>query len=311
MRVSMYLPVGIDAFACLLTLRALLGLESNLLAIPHGLLPRRRRHLRLVTLRARRLELVRLCFVGCLARHCEQLSAATVDADLELLIVRPHRHVVLEVARQTHLDHVLAVHRKRTRDAHAAARAERQTVEMLLLRKIIRNPIQLCVRREHRRPDREPAHFLRRGKISFHQRRRHPEYAGHVVESIARIVRRQQRRHIDLHGEQVAYDVLILGAIEPMEEWIPARIRIRRRGTIELTLEPRRKRVVGGPIRTRPADRRHETGAELDDDLLPGRSVRAHVRQRQRVESKSRGFRPLIVTGDAVPIQQLLMRRHF
>ena len=64
------------------------------------------------------------------------------------------------------------------------------------------------------RADREPADLLRRRDVAVEQRRR--EVADrHVVEAVAGLVGRQQRRDVDVERQQVADGVLVLGSRQP------------------------------------------------------------------------------------------------
>jgi hypothetical protein len=59
----------------------------------------------------------------------------------------------------------------------------------------------------------------------LHQRRRHAQHIGDVVEAVARIVARQHRGRVDGEIEQIANRVGVLGPVETMED---GRARIRR-----------------------------------------------------------------------------------
>ena len=104
---------------------------------------------------------------------------------------------------------------------------------------------------------------------------------------------------LDLEVEQIANRVRVFGAIEPADQR-PARIRVARRGAIELGLEPRGKRVVGGLVRPRRARRRHRARAELADDALPHIAVVGDTGEIHPVQRQVGGFRALVVTGQHV-----------
>src|SRR6185436_10400226 len=77
--------------------------------------------------------------------------------------------------------------------------------------------------------------------------------------------------------------------------------------------KPAGERVVSGPVRTRSAGRRHETGPELQDDLLPILSVAADPRHIERIERDRRRtgrFLPLVVTADAILVQKRALGRY-
>ena len=74
--------------------------------------------------------------------------------------------------------------------------------------------------------------------------------------------------------------------------------------------EPADEAVVRGLVRTRPAGRRHETGAELPHDLFP-RSPRrrrhSRVERVQRDRNRAPLLQPLVVTGEAVALEHRLL----
>jgi hypothetical protein len=177
-----------------------------------------------------------------------------VEEELDLLAryrPEPDRgHVVPEDRRDR--NRVVAVGGKQVLDEQAAARAERQPFDVIVLRSILARAVD-DERRLLRFADCEPADLLRRGHIRLDQRRGNTERAGDVVEPRGRIVRWQVLRRIDRQVEQIADRISVLGSIEAMQA---GRRRVRRRVAIELVLEPRDHRVEGRRIRAgayRPA----------------------------------------------------------
>ena len=163
------------------------------------------------------------------------------------------------------------------------------------------------------RPDRgvadsEAADAPGRRQVALHQRRREREGAREVVEPVAGVVGGQQRLGIDVEGQEVADGVGVLGPVQAVRRH-PARLDGRGGGAVELGLEPPAELVEGRPGGTRPAGRGHHAAAQLQDHPLPdvGRLADAgHVRG---VESEPPRLQPLVVAGDAVPIEQDPLRR--
>ena len=124
----------------------------------------------------------------------EQLDPLAVDAHLELLRLRVDRHLFVEIARQLDANRVLRVHRERVVDGRAAARAEQLAGQAIVLGEIVGDPEIVDGRKRRRGSDRRAADLLRRRQIPLHQRRRQLQYAGNVVEAVARVVGRKQRR---------------------------------------------------------------------------------------------------------------------
>ena len=101
-------------------------------------------------------------------------------------------------------------------DLQTAARAERQTRDVIVLRRVLGNPIGYlrgCCCRTHR----DAAHPRGGREVGFEESRRERQRSGLVVEAAARIVGRQELGRVDLQAEQIAHRVRILRAVEAMQ----------------------------------------------------------------------------------------------
>ncbi len=156
---------------------------------------------------------------------------------------------------------------------------------------------------------RQAAHFARRRQVRFQQRRRHPQNFRDVVEPVALVVGRQQRRHVHLQPQQIADRVRVLGAIQPMQRRAP-RLGMRRVRLIERGLKPGDQPVDLGLIRPRHALRRHHAAAQLAHHLLPRLGVLAGMVDVQLVEHQPGGLGSFVVAGDAILIYQCVLRRN-
>ena len=96
--------------------------------------------------------------------------------------------------------------------------------------------------------DRQGADLSGRRQIALLQRRRNAQHVGDVVETVGRIVRRQQRGGVHIEREHVMDGVGVFGTVEAMEHR-PPRIRRRRRRTVQLAFEEADELLVGGVIR--------------------------------------------------------------
>ena len=161
----------------------------------------------------------------------EQLDAFAVEHEIEL-------GGAGEVG-EIEAERVLGVLRKHVGDERAAARAERQALDAIVLEQAGRDGVGLRARTGRCVADRDAADLARRRQIALHQRLRHLEHAGHVVEAVAGAVARQERGDVDVEREHVADGVVILGAVQAMERFGAAGIRARRRGAVERGLEIR------------------------------------------------------------------------
>ena len=127
-----------------------------------------------------------------LAADLREEHALAVDRDLELVRELEPGHVADDVAQQQDAELVLGVLREVVRKQQAAARAERQPVDVILLRIVRRNAIG---RRESGRVSVPTARLLilpRGAEVLLEQRRRDAQHAGDVVEPVALVVGRQQ-----------------------------------------------------------------------------------------------------------------------
>ncbi len=142
-------------------------------------------------------------------------GAHAVDADLDLVLVARR-------ARGFDLERIRRVERKVALDRESAARAERQLIDALVLRQLLRKLVDV---HEHRRPhvaDREPRELLRGADVALHHDRRDEQQVGDVVEAAARVVGGQQQLVVELGGqmierEEIADRVLVFGAREAAE----------------------------------------------------------------------------------------------
>ena len=77
-----------------------------------------------------------------------QMDPLAVDGELELVRILEPAHDVQVGAKELHLEDVLAVERKRVATRSAADRAERQTVDVLVLREVLPDAVGFAARRE-------------------------------------------------------------------------------------------------------------------------------------------------------------------
>ena len=238
-------------------------------------------------------------------RQPEQGHALAVHADLKL--VRLAYRGAGEQVEHLELDVVLAVPREVVGHREAAAGAERQTVAVVVLGEIRDDAEGLPGRGHRRRPHRQPADVARRVHVAFEQGGRHLQHAGDVVEPVALIVGRHQRRGVHVEREEVADGVLILGSVQPVQGHGAARVGPRRRGLVDLGLEPGGKAVGRRRIGARAPQGRHGAGADLPDDLFPDLGLRRHVLEVDALEldgDRAARRQAGVVAGHAVPFQQ-------
>ena len=238
--------------------------------------------------------------------HREQIEAPPVERDLDVVRLRQALDVLVAIALQPNLDLVLAVGRKQVLDHRPAARAEGKPGDMVLLRPVGWNDHHPAPGRRQAAADRQSAHLLRRCKVALHQRGREPPGV-HVVEAEGGVVARQERRHVDLEGQQVADGVAVLGPVQAAEGVRAARIRVGGGRGVERRLEVRDHAAVVGGVGPGARPGRHRAGPQLADDLLPQLGMAGDVGDVDAFERQAAGLEPVVVTGDAVAVEQGLL----
>src|SRR5262249_33116605 len=88
-----------------------------------------------------------------------------------------------------------------------------------------------------------------------------------------------------------------------------ARIRSAGRSAVEVVFNGFGKRSESGTLWTRSARRRHQTGTKFARDLLPGFGLRSDMLEIEFIEHQVAGFQLLVMTGDAILIDEGAMLR--
>ena len=144
--------------------------------------------------------------VGVFGSHREQLDALAVDRELDSMLLADAADLSGGLAAQADADLVLAGGGQILVDADAAARAQREGRERIVLRQVLGRLVGGGDRRRAGVADREPAHLARGGHVAFEQERRDPQRVRHVVEAVRRVVGGQVAG-VDLDREQIAHRV--------------------------------------------------------------------------------------------------------
>ena len=149
--------------------------------------------------------------------------------------------------------------------------------------------------------ERQRADALGRGQVALEQHRRHAEHVGVVVEAGARIVRRQQRRDVDVEREQIANRVGVLGAIQPMHQRAARDSASLRAARSSDAFERRDQRPLRRP---RPAAARRPAAscrrAPCGSPSPRRRRCAATSARSAASSARPAGLQPLVVAGDAV-----------
>ena len=165
----------------------------------------------------------------------------------------------------------------------AAASADGQAFEVLLLREIGRDSDGVAAGRTAGPPDRYATDFLRGRDVTVQQRR--GEIADcHVVEPVARFVSWKEGSNIDVEREEIPNGVLVFGSSQPADRRRAARIRIRFSSTVERFHEIRDHALVRRVVRPRFSNWRHLARPELPDDFFPDVGMPGYVVSRNRFE---------------------------
>src|SRR5215831_3983401 len=89
----------------------------------------------------------------------------------------------------------------------------------------------------------------------------------------------------------------------------PAGIRSAGRGAVEVVLNGFGKRIERGTLWTRSARRRQQTCTNFARDLLPGFGLRSDMLEIEFIEHQVAGLQLLVMTGDAILIDERAMLR--
>ena len=240
------------------------------------------------------------------ATHLEQFELLPVEADIDVVHDLQAANLVADIQRvplQPQLDLVLAVHREVVANGGAAARPERQVLAQAL---VLHEGHVGDVVGGRCGSNRGVAHgqtadLLGRQEIPLQQARRQRQHVGDVVESVTRIVGRQQVRRVNLHRQQVANGVRILGPVQAVHGR-PSGIRRRGAVRVERGFDTADERRVGGARRARRTGRRHHAAAELADHLLPDLDFSAGVGRVEMLQNEPSRPQAVVVAADAVPL---------
>jgi hypothetical protein len=117
---------------------------------------------------------------------------------------------------------------------------------------------------------------------------------------MARVVRRQKRRRVDVEGQEIADRVRILGAVQPVQ----ARSWEMHRGVpVDLIFQPGHELTARRPVeRWAAICRRHQPCAELADDLFPNLGIRRYSIKRMRLEVQTRDLLGLVVAVETIAV---------
>ena len=242
------------------------------------------------------------------AAHRRREDALAVDTDLEHMGPLEPGHVADDVLQQIDAEVVVGIEREVVVNHDAAARAERQAVDVVGLGAIRRNTVHSAHGRDVRIADREARDLARRRQVLFEQRGRDLQDVGDVVEPVRLIVGREKGSRVDVEREQVADGVGVLGPVQAVERR-PAWVGFRESRAIDRGFEKRDEGLDAGLVRTRRAERRHHAAAQLSDDFLPGLGPSRDAVEIHLVEHQASRLDPLVVTRDAIPGHQCARRR--
>ena len=165
-------------------------------------------------------------------------------------------------------------------DQHAAARSERQSFDVVVLRRVFRSSVngkRWC----RGFADGKAADFFSRRDISLNERRGNTECAGDIVETVRRIVRRQVLRRIDIEIQQILDYIRVLGPVQTVQT---RRRRVRHRVPVEFVFKPRDQTLVRRGIRPSHAVRWHHPGSKFSNNAFPGLGIAGEMRNVERIE---------------------------
>ncbi len=236
-----------------------------------------------------------------LAAHLERVNARAVHRVFDLVFVLEAAHDA-EI-RPEHLDGelIFAVERQRHPGENPADGADGACLRGECPAKrpdgcgTSRSPARIRI------ADRQRADLARGVHVALEQHGRNAEHVADVVEAVGGVVRRQQRRGIDIERQQIANGVRVLGAVQAVQHG-PSGIGLDRGRPIERIRKPGDELAACRGVRLRRALRRHHPDAHFPDGLFPDAGLRGDVRIVHVVERQPAALRALVVAAGAVPI---------
>ena len=201
-------------------------------------------------------------------RQGEPMPPCSVDEQVQLVRGVQPLHLFIAVAGQTDAELVLAGAGEQMLDEHAAPRAQRQPVDVPLLRAVRPDAIHLAGRLRLRQADRLRGDPLGRGEGAVQPRRRQLGH-GDVVESAGRLVLRQQLGGVDVEGKQVADGVAVLGTGQPPHRGHGSDAGVRRGVVVEQIVDCDEELCGFVVVRTVGFRRRHLAGRDPPPQRFP------------------------------------------
>ena len=164
-------------------------------------------------------------------------------------------------------------------------RAERQAIDVLVLRQILRHAIGVAAGPRRAIADGERADRAGRREIALLQRRRHAQHVRDVVEAVGRVVGRQQRRRIDVEASRSRMAFWYSARFSRCSSGRPGNRAAPRRRDPGSARAPRHERCIVASSGRRAPLRRHHARSQLADHLLPHLGVVRGVRDIRRPSS--------------------------
>ena len=230
----------------------------------------------------------------------EQLHPLTIDRDFEFLALHAAQNCLEVTGNAFHLERILAVGRELIFNQDAAARPERQPHDVVILRRIGGHFEDGLGWRRHI-ADGQTADFSRRREIRFHQRRGQRERAGDVVKTVCRIVGRQEFCGVHLEPQHVTNRIRIFSAVQAVHT---GRDQIGGGVAVQFLLHESDHGFHHRRTRTRHARGRHHSSAQLADHFFADLGMLRQLGEVQLIQHQPRRFQTLIVTDDAILIDQ-------
>ncbi len=189
-------------------------------------------------------------------------------------------------------------------DRQAAARAEWQSLDVIVLCCVFRDAIRHLGRRTGC-PNGQPTDPRGRREVGIQQRRRERQRAGLVVETTADVVGREELGRVDVERHQFAHGIGVLRAIQSMEL---RRTQIGLRVPIDLALQRRGECLHRGELGPRLAGRWHHAGAQFPQHPLGGARVFVRAARIEYLELQSALEIRVVVAVEAILVEKVPLR---
>ena len=231
----------------------------------------------------------------------EELKALAVHHQFDLMFFGEAFDAFVAVAGEAELDEVFAIDGEVVVEDGSAAGASGEVGEEVLLGQVGRGDEDVAAGGAGRVTDGEAGDAGGGREVAFEEGG--GEFAdGDVIETVAGFVFREERRDVEIDGQEVPDGVVVFGAGEAAEGVGTTGVGFGGGSFIESGFQRGDGGVVGSFVGVGGTGGRHVADAHLADDFFPRFGICGYVVGGERGEAQAAGFGLGAVAGEAVAV---------